>query len=121
MYAIMEQIEIIEKLVILSGDTYVNDVTDSLYKFHAGTTEATKDMKIASGGEGSPGVLSSGTGKYIVPDAQFLMKWLFTKWIWRASTSGERISTGPNWKNAASKIATWKGLSSAEPASAILI
>lgn len=82
MYAIMEQIEIIEKLVILSGDMYVNDVTDSLYKFPAGTTEATKDMKIASGGEGSPGVLSSGTGKYIVPDAQFLMKWLFTKWIW---------------------------------------
>lgn len=37
----------IQKLVIPNGDIYVNDVTDTLYKFPAGTTQATDDMKIA--------------------------------------------------------------------------
>lgn len=38
----------IQKLVILNGDMYVNDVADTLYKFPAGTTEATEDMKIST-------------------------------------------------------------------------
>ena len=36
----------IEKLVIVDGSMYVNDVMDALYKFPAGTTQATSDMKL---------------------------------------------------------------------------